>query len=151
MALKPKITGRILEILHVEDNLGDVVLLKQVLKQAGFPLHLNTVGDWEEALLFLKGEGRFASRPKPDVLLLDLNLPKKDGMTILVEMRQNPEWRELPVIIFTSSESDLDRAWADRLNVSHFVTKPMDPDQYGELVKYLKEFWIKSFRNHRST
>jgi len=151
MALKPKIVGRILEVLHIEDNLGDVVLLKKAAKAAGFPLHLNAVGDWDDALLFLNGQGRFANSPKPDVLLLDLNLPKKDGMTILVELRQDPRWRDLPVIILTSSESDLDRDWADRLNVSHFVTKPMDPDQYGEVMAYLKEFWIKSFRSHRST
>lgn len=151
MALKPRIVGRILEVLHIEDNLGDVVLLKKAVKEAGFPMRLNTVGDWEEALMFLDKQGRYAQSPKPDVLLLDLNLPKKDGMTILVEIRQNPDWKSLPVIILTSSESDLDRAWADRLQVSHFVTKPMDPDQYGELMKYLKEFWIKSFRSHRST
>lgn len=152
MALKPKITGRVLEVLHVEDNMGDVVLLKKAAKAAGFPMHLNSVGDWDEALLFLGGQGRFAGSPVPDVLLLDLNLPKKDGMTVLVEMRQNPQWRALPVIILTSSESDLDRDWAERLNVSHFVTKPMEPDQYGELMKYLKEFWIKSFsRSHRSS
>ncbi len=149
MALRPKVAGRILEVLHIEDNLGDVVLLKKAVKEAGFPMHLSTVGDWEEALMFLGRQGRYTQSPKPDVLLLDLNLPKKDGMTILVEIRQNPDWKSLPVIILTSSESDLDRDWADRLNVSHFVTKPMDPNQYGELLRHLKEFWIKSFRTHR--
>ena len=150
MAIKPKIMGRILEVLHVEDNLGDVVLLKKAVKEAGFPMRLNTVGDWDEALLFLNQQGRYAQSPRPDVLLLDLNLPKKDGMTVLVELRQNVNWQVLPVIILTSSESDLDREWADRLKVSHFVTKPMDPDQYGELMKHLKEFWIKSFRTRRN-
>ncbi len=151
MALKPKVAGRILEVLHVEDNLGDVVLLKKAVKDAGFPMHLNTVGDWDEALQFLNRQGRYASSPPPDVLLLDLNLPKKDGMTVLVELRQNPAWKSLPVVILTSSDSDLDRDWAVRLNVSHFVTKPMDPDQYGELMKYLKEFWVKSFGTRRTS
>jgi CheY-like chemotaxis protein len=151
MVLKPKVAGHILEVLHIEDNLGDVVLLKKAVKEAGFPVHLHSVDSWEKALVILNRQGQYSQGPKPDVILLDLNLPKKDGMTILVEMRQNGDWKHLPVIILTSSESDLDREWADRLQVSHFVTKPMDPDQYGELLKYLKEFWIKSFRSQRRT
>ncbi len=150
MSLKPKVAGRILEVLYIEDNVGDVVLLKKAVKEAGFPLRLHTAGDWDEGLLFLNRQGRYAQSPRPDVLLLDLNLPKKDGMTILIEIRQNPDWRDLPVVILTSSESDLDRDWADRLKVSHFVTKPMEPDQYGEVLKHLKEFWVKSFRVHRA-
>lgn len=149
MALKPKVTGRILEVLYVEDNMGDVTLLKKVVKQAGFPMHLTAVGDGEEAFQFLKREGRYVQSLKPDVVLLDLNLPQKDGMTILVEMRQNPEWKNLPVIILTNSESDLDRDWANRLQASHFVVKPEDLGHYGDLVKYLKEFWMKSFKVHR--
>jgi chemotaxis family two-component system response regulator Rcp1 len=151
MAIKMKITGRILEVLHVEDNPGDVFLLKQVLKGAGFPVRLNTVSDGEEAIAFLKQQAPYAQSPKPDVILLDLKLPRKDGLTVLAEIKKNPDWQNKPVIILSSSDSDLDMGWATRLNASHYVVKPMDPDQYGELVKYLREYWMKSFRNRRPT
>jgi len=143
---KAKISGRILEVLHVEDNPGDAVLLKQVLKAAGFPVRSNNVGDGESALLYLRQVAPYAQSPKPDVILLDLKLPKKDGLTVLTEIRQNPEWQAIPVIILTSSDSDLDMSWSTRLNATHYVIKPMEPDQFGELVKYLREYWMKSFQ-----
>lgn len=151
MAIKIKIAGRAIEILHVEDNPGDVLLLKQVLKKAGFPNRLNAVQDGEQAIAFLKQQGPYAQSPKPDVILLDLKLPRKDGLTVLTEIRQNQSWQNIPVIILTNSESDLDMNWATRLNATQYVVKPMDLDHYTDLVKHLRDYWIKTFRNHKKT
>jgi two-component system, chemotaxis family, response regulator Rcp1 len=147
MAIRTKIVGRAIEILHVEDNPGDVSLLKQVLKKAGFPNRLNSVQDGEQAIAFLDHKGTYTQSPRPDVILLDLKLPRKDGLTVLTEIRQNASWQTIPVIILTSSESDLDMNWASRLNATHYVVKPMDLDHYTDLVKHLRDYWIKTFRN----
>jgi CheY-like chemotaxis protein len=141
-----KIKGRAIEILHVEDSLGDANLLKQVLKKAGFPNKLNTVLDGEQALLFLKKEKNYTWAPKPDVILLDLKLPGKDGMTVLNEIRQNDSLTNIPVIVLTGSESELDMNWASRLNVHQYIVKPFELDGFGELTKLLREIWMKTFR-----
>src|SRR5260221_11782076 len=143
MKTKIKIAGRALEVLHVEDNLGDATILKEVVKRAGFPARLNRVADGEEALDFLGQRGPHFQAPKPDVILLDLKLPNKDGLTVLAEIKQNPSWQSLPVIVLTNSDSDLDLSWAQRFNASHYVVKPMELNQFGVLVKHLRDYWIK--------
>jgi CheY-like chemotaxis protein len=148
--MKPglKITGRAIEILHVEDSPGDATLLKQVLKKAGFPNKLNTVLDGEQALQFLKKEKNYSWATKPDVILLDLKLPGKDGLTVLNEIRQNDSLTNIHVIILTGSESELDMNWASRLNVQHYLVKPYDLEGFTELVKLLREIWMRTFRRH---
>jgi two-component system, chemotaxis family, response regulator Rcp1 len=149
MTIRTKIAGRAIEVLHVEDNLADITLLKQVLKSSGFPNRLNSVQDGEQAIAFLSQQGSYSKSPRPDVILLDLKLPRKDGLTVLTEIRQNSSWQKIPVIILTSSESDLDMNWASRLNATHYVVKPMDLDHYTALVKHLRDYWVKTFRHHR--
>jgi CheY-like chemotaxis protein len=144
MSLK-KIAGRALEILHVEDNAGDAALLKHVLKNAGFPTRLSHVPDGETALLFLGKKGPHAQAPQPDVVLLDLKLPKKGGLDVLVEIRKDPQYQHLPVIILTNSDSDLDMSWATRFNATQYIVKPMDPNHFDGLVKQLRTYWIKTF------
>jgi chemotaxis family two-component system response regulator Rcp1 len=146
MISRIKIAGRTLEVLHVEDNPGDAVILKEVLKRAGFPARLNRVADGEEAFAFLSRRAPHFSAPVPDVVLLDLKLPKKDGLTVLNEIRQNPTWQFLPVIILTNSDSDLDLTWAQRYKVDHYVVKPSELDQFGVLVKLLRDYWVKTFQ-----
>ncbi len=147
--MKTKIAGRAIEVLHVEDNLGDATLLKQVVKTAGFPMHLHAVPNGEEAIAFLKQENPHSSAPRPDVILLDLKLPRKSGMTVLTEIRQNSQWANLPVIVLTNSESDLDMDWATRLNAKSYMVKPMELQEFGKLVDMLREIWIKTFQKHR--
>jgi|SRR5579872_2152971 len=150
MISKIKIAGRTLEVLHVEDNPGDATLLKEVLKKAGFPVRLSQVVDGEEAFNFLGRRGRYFSAPKPDVILLDIKLPKKDGLTVLDEIKKNPAWQSLPVIILTGSESDLDISWAQRFGVDHYVVKPTELDQFGVLVKLLRDYWVKTFQKRHT-
>lgn len=147
MSLKIKVAGRALELLHVEDNPGDAVLIKQAVRKAGFPIHLATVEDGEEALLFLRREGSYFQSPRPDVVLLDLKLPRKDGLSVLTEIRQSPDLSNMPVLIFTNSESDLDMSWAKRCNATQYIVKPMEPEHYGDLMKNLRDYWIKTFRS----
>src|SRR5271155_3118958 len=106
MSLNLRITGRAIEILHVEDNPADANLLKQVLKKAGFPNHLYVVPDGETALAFVKKEKKHEEAPTPDVILLDLKLPKKDGLSVLNEIRQDPAHQNIPVIVLTGSDSE---------------------------------------------
>jgi two-component system, chemotaxis family, response regulator Rcp1 len=126
-----KITGRAIEILHVEDSPADANLLKQVLKKAGFLNKLNSVSDGEQALKFLKREKNYSWAPRPDVTILDLKLPGKNGLTI----------------VLTGSESELDVNWAARLKVNHYLAKPYDLDGFAELVTLLREIWMKTSGN----
>lgn len=146
MALKTKVAGRILKVLHVEDNPGDAALLKEVLKRAGFPVKVESVETGEEALQIVGQEGRHALAPRPDVVLLDLKLPRKDGLTILTEMRQKPHGHHLPIIILTSSDSERNIDWSNRLRADHYVIKPLELSEYSGLVKLLRDYWLKSFR-----
>ncbi len=148
MSLGLKIRGKVIEILHVEDNESDAGLLKQVLKKAGFPNHLNVVTDGEQALAFLKKEKTYAQAPKPDVILLDLKLPKKDGLSVLNEIRQNPEHEHTPIIILTGSDNELNADWAFRLHANHYLVKPYDLDGFKELLGLLRDVWMKTFRKH---
>jgi two-component system, chemotaxis family, response regulator Rcp1 len=145
MATGIKIAGRAVEILHVEDNEADATLFKMVMKKAGFPNHLNQVADGDEALLFLGRHKKYLQAPKPDVILLDLKLPKKDGLSVLNEIRQNESLKNIPVIILTGSESELDQSWATRLNANHYVVKPFDLVEFAGLVKLIREIWYKTF------
>jgi chemotaxis family two-component system response regulator Rcp1 len=144
-----KISGRAIQILHVEDNYGDANILKQVLRKAGFAHQLTYVNTGEAALDFLNQRNTFANAPRPDVILLDLKLPGKDGLTILNEIRQSSILKSIQVIILTSSESDLDMEWATRLKADHYVVKPMELEEYGELVKILRQIWLKTFHKQR--
>lgn len=146
MIPKVRVAGRVLEVLQVEDNKADTALLKQVLKGAGFPVRLNSVESGEEAILYLNHQNPYAQSPRPTVILLDLQLPCKDGLTLLTEIRREPDWARLPIVIFTSSESDLDQEWAGRLKADHYLVKPLELDHYGPLLKILREYWLKSFR-----
>jgi CheY-like chemotaxis protein len=145
MSLKIKVSGRALQVLHVEDNAGDAVLLKQVLKKAGFPIQLTNVPSGEEAISYLQKEGKYIGTAKPDVVLLDLGLPGKNGLTVLTEIRQNTEYREIPVLIFTNSDSFLDMSWAQRCNATQYLVKPDDLEQYDGLVGFLQTYWVKTF------
>ena len=146
MIPKTRVVGRVLEVLQIEDNKADTALLKQVLKEAGFPVHLHCVENGEDAFAYLNRQGPYLQSPRPNVILLDLQLPKKDGLTILADIRRQPEWSRLPIVIFTSSEGDLDKEWAGRLKADHYLVKPLELEHYGPLLKVLRDYWLKSFR-----
>lgn len=135
-------TGRPIEILLVEDNPGDVRLILETLKENKLRNSLDVVEDGVEALVFLGREGKYADAPRPDLILLDLNLPKKDGREVLAEIKADENLRRIPVVILTTSKAEEDILKAYDLNANCYVTKPVDLDQFIKVVKSIEEFWL---------
>lgn len=132
---------RTLEILLVDDNIGDVVLTKEALKGANFTNRVTTMHDGVEALDFLFRRGKHADAQRPDIVLLDINMPRKNGCEVLEEIRRDEELRLLPVIMFTSSEAGDDIQRAYELGANCFVTKPADLDEMVRVVQAIDYFW----------
>lgn len=131
-----------IEILLVEDNPGDVGLVLEGFKESRIAHRISVVDDGEEALIYLRTE----QHPCPDFVLLDLNLPKKDGREVLSEMKADPKLRHLPVIIFSSSEAEQDLLHAYQLQASCFVTKAVDLEEFLAAVKSIADFWLASVK-----
>ena len=131
-----------IQILLVEDNPGDVRLTREVLKDGRINNTLNVVGDGVEAMAFLRHEGAYADAKQQDLVLLDLNLPKKDGPEVLAEMKADPVLRRIPVIILTSSSAEIDILGAYDLHANCYITKPVDLDQFTKVVRSIESFWL---------
>jgi chemotaxis family two-component system response regulator Rcp1 len=129
-------------ILYVEDNQGDVVLLQHALKVAGFNPTLNVVRDGVEAMDFLNQREKYSNVSVPDLVLLDLNLPKKNGYEVLKETKQDPRFLEMTVIILTSSKNPKDKEQCMDLNASHYFVKPTDFNEWVEFVNFLKSLAV---------
>ncbi len=138
--------GDPIEILLVEDNAGDVRLTQEALEEAKVPNRLHVAQDGIAALQFLKKQKPFAGVPEPDLVLLDLNIPKRSGFEVLDQIKSDPHLRHIPVIILTSSnaESDVLRSYQSYAN--SYVTKPADLDQYFKVVELIDEFWLSTVR-----
>ncbi len=134
---------RTVELLLVEDSATDARLTIEALRDARILNHIHVVTDGVEALRYLRREGEHATAVKPDFIILDLNLPKKTGMEVLTEMKNDERLRSIPVVILTSSKADEDIARAYRAQVSCYITKPVDADQYFTAIRSLKELWFK--------
>jgi chemotaxis family two-component system response regulator Rcp1 len=132
-----------IEILLVEDNPGDARLTREALRDAKVRNNLHVVPDGVEALAFLQRQGKHAAVPKPDLILLDLNLPKKDGREVLEEIKQNDEFRHIPVVILTTSQAEKDIIESYRLRANAFVTKPVDLEQFLKVVRSIEHFWLE--------
>ena len=131
-----------IEILLVEDNPGDVELTREALHDGKVHMNLSVVNDGVEALAFLRREGTYAGSPRPDLILLDLNLPRKDGRAVLGEIKQDPSLRHIPVVILTSSQAEQDIVRAYDLHANCYVTKPVDLDQFITIVRSIEQFWF---------
>lgn len=127
--------GKPVEILLVEDNPGDIRFTSEVLKETPVRTHLSVVKDGLEALAFLKREGDFAGAPRPDLILLDLNLPKKTGLEMLDEIRGNNDLKSIPVVILTTSEAEPDINKSFSLYASSYLTKPIDVERLSMVVQ----------------
>lgn len=134
--------SRPIEILLVEDNLADVRLTIEVFKDARVHSHLSVVEDGVEALAFLRHEGKYAHTPRPDIILLDLNLPKKNGLQVLAEIKEDDNLKRIPVIILTTSQAEEDIIKTSDLHANCFITKPVALEQFIRVVESLKEFWL---------
>ncbi len=140
--MSSKAIGKLIEILLVEDNPGDVRLTKEALMEGKVLNKLHTVEDGMEALAFLNQEGKYADVPRPELILLDLNLPKKDGRDVLAEIKSNGDLRRIPVVVLTTSRSEQDILKSYDLNANCYITKPVDLDQFISVVKSINEFWL---------
>lgn len=130
------------EILLVEDNPGDVRLTMEALKEGKLLNHVSVAEDGVEALAFLHQEGKYAGRPRPDLILLDLNLPKKDGREVLAEIKEDPELRHIPVVVLTTSTAEHDVLKTYDLHANCYINKPVDFEQFLEVVKSVGDFWF---------
>lgn len=136
------LNGRPIEILLVEDNPGDVRLTIEALKEAKVRNRLSVAKDGVEALAFLRREGSYAEAARPDLILLDLNLPRKDGREVLAEIKVDASLRSIPVVILTTSRADQDILRSYELHANCYITKPVDLDQFITVVKSIESFWL---------
>ena len=135
--------GKPIEILLVEDNPGDVRLTQEALRDGKVRNYMRVAADGVEALAFLRREGKFADALRPDVILLDLNLPKKDGREVLAEIKTDPDLRRIPVVVLTTSEAEEDILRAYNLYANAYVAKPVDLDKFIAVVKSIEDFWLE--------
>jgi len=134
--------GRPVQMLLVEDNPGDVRLTKETLRDSKIMVNLHVVGDGMEAMAFLRKESKYANAPRPDIVLLDLNLPKKDGREVLAEIKQDPDLKRIPVVILTISNGQEDILKSYNLHANAYVTKPLNLEQFAKIVKAIEDFWL---------
>ena len=131
-----------IEILLVEDNPGDVRLTKEALKEGKVYNNLHWAKDGVEAMEFLRREGKHAKAPRPDIILLDLNLPKKDGREVLASIKGDARFKHIPVVILTTSEAEEDVLKSYELHANCYVTKPVDLEKFIQVVQSIDRFWL---------
>jgi chemotaxis family two-component system response regulator Rcp1 len=134
--------ARPVEILVVDDNPGDVQLIIEAFQDAKLSNQLHSVGDGVAALAFLQREGSYQDRLRPDLIILDLNLPKKDGRAVLQEIKADPTLRQIPVVVLSTSRADADILRVYDLNANCFITKPVDFEQFVKVVQAIDMFWF---------
>ena len=134
--------NRPVEILLVEDNPGDERLTREALKEGKVYSNLHWVKDGVEAMEFLRRQGKHASAPRPDIILLDLNLPKKDGREVLQDIKNDPELKRIPVVVLTTSKAEEDVLRTYDLHANCYVTKPVDLEKFIVVVKSIDVFWL---------
>lgn len=134
---------QVIHLLLVEDHLPDVVLTKKAFERGKYPVEIHVVRDGEEALSFLFREGVFQNAIRPDLILLDINLPKKSGYEVLEEIKDHAELRSIPVIMLTSSEAEQDVTRSYSLHANSYLVKPSSLSKFVELVNYIESFWFK--------
>ena len=137
-----KKTGKPIEILLVEDNPGDIRLTQEAMKDAKVLNKLHVVRDGVEALAFLRRQGKYAKSVHPDLVLLDLNLPKKDGREVLAEIKEDPNLKSIPVVVLTVSKAEEDIIRSYELHANCYITKPVDLERFLEVVKAVEDFWL---------
>jgi two-component system, chemotaxis family, response regulator Rcp1 len=134
--------GEPIEILLVEDNVGDIRLTEEVLKDCKMLNRLSVVRDGEQVMAYLRREGRYAARPQPDLILLDLNLPKKDGREVLAEIKFDPDLKRIPVVVLTTSSAEQDIIKSYDLYANCYLTKPVQLDEFIAVVRSIEDFWL---------
>ena len=134
--------GKPIVILLVEDSVGDVDLTREALGGYKIKNELNVVGDGEEAMAYLHKTGKYVKAPRPDIILLDLNLPKKDGREVLAEIKADDDLKRIPVVILTTSQAEEDILKSYDLNCNCYITKPIDLHRFMNVIKAIEHFWL---------
>ena len=142
MNLSATVTQQPLDILLVEDDEGDVLLTKKALGSAELAKSMRVAKDGVEAMAILRKDGEYADSTRPDLILLDLNMPRMDGRETLAQIKQDEQLRTIPVVVFTTSDSDRDVLTSYELQASCFITKPADLEEFTRVVQALKDFWL---------
>ena len=135
-------TPRPIDILLVEDNRGDVRLTQEILRDSKVRNNVIVVEDGDEALALLRRQGKYRDVPRPDLVLLDLNLPKRDGREVLAEIKADPDLKRIPVVVVTTSQAEEDIVKSYDLHANCYVTKPLDLEQFTKVVKSIEDFWL---------
>jgi CheY-like chemotaxis protein len=128
--------------LLIEDNLGDIRLIQEVMKESAYKHELNIVTDGEQAIQYLRREGKFKEAVAPHLIFLDLNLPKKDGREVLSEIKTSPVHKVIPVVVFSSSEAEKDIQKAYELYANAYVVKPFDFNKFSQVIQSIQHFWL---------
>ena len=131
-----------IEVLMVEDDPGDADLTQELLQEAKIMVNVNVVDDGEKAIAYLRRQGAYIKAVRPDLILLDLNLPRKDGREVLQEIKSDPSLRRIPVVVLTTSDADEDILKSYNLGANSFVTKPVGLEQFANIVKSIEGFWF---------
>lgn len=132
-----------IELLMVEDNEGDVTLTLEALERAKVKNRIHIATDGVEAMAFLRRQGEHANAPRPDLILLDLNLPRMDGREVLEALKADPELKTIPVVVLTTSQAEEDIIRSYKLNANCYITKPVDLQQFLQVIKSIGEFWLQ--------
>lgn len=140
--LNAKQAGRVIDILLVEDNPADAFLMEEALRESSIMSRLHVVIDGDDALDFLFGRGVYRERARPDLILLDLNLPKKDGREVLAEIKNDPNLRSIPVVVVTTSKSEEDIFKSYNLHANCYITKPVRLSEFLDVVRKIEDFWF---------
>jgi CheY-like chemotaxis protein len=140
--MNTKYVGEVIDILLVEDNEGDARLAKEAMRDSKLRNTLHHVGDGEEAMEFLYQRGKHADAPRPDLVLLDLNLPRKDGRAVLEEVKTDENLKRIPVVILTTSSDEQDILRSYNLHANCYITKPIDLNQFLKVVRSIEDFWL---------
>lgn len=135
--------GRPIEIMLVEDNPGDARLTREALRDGKIQNNLHILVDGVEAMRFLRREGPYANAPRPDLILLDLNLPKKDGREVLQDLKADPLLRRIPVVVLTTSKDEQDILRSYDLHANCYITKPVDFEQFMTVIQTVENFWLR--------
>jgi CheY-like chemotaxis protein len=144
--MTPRPAGQPIEVLLVEDDPGDVLLIREAFEYNKVHNNLNVVSDGEQALAYLRREGEYADALRPDLVLLDLNLPRKDGREVLADVKQDPDLRTIPIVVLTTSEAEEDVLKSYQLHANAYVTKPVDFERFVSIVRQIDDFFVSVVR-----
>lgn len=140
--MSSNVPGRVVDLLLVEDNPGDVRLTQEAFKESPRKINMSVASDGVEAIDFLRRRGKYATAPRPDLILLDLNLPRKNGREVLMEIKNDPDLRRIPVVVMTTSKAEQDIQKAYTLNANCYISKPVDFDEFLGVVQSIEDFWL---------